>query len=490
MGRSVSGLTSSSSGSRIIIMNSKTILLFFGVLVCVAVSAVMAENEDGLAENSAVERIVRMADPARKERRKGKKSKSKKAKRTSKKKAKKARKVAGKKKARRNKRRNSKKNKDRKEKKVRKNQKQARQDSSTMVDSSCLMNAVQYMKVLKDLVGNFEKQNKRMKAQNKTGGNKAGKKGAFASIALNLVDIGGGNKSSLSCAGSTTNSGAKQLANLTSELFDCEKNVNASCSTDNFPQPNMTLISNCETLTGDFKKNVTECLDKTTGGKATTPADACTCWSNKDLAAGAEAIKECKVSEEAKAITAQLNLCKAAFGKCRKYEDAAGASLTACSQSTSGLTTKAATLKANSDALTSAKTKMSSLASSSSSGRRARATATTCAEVISKAATLSSLATSSPSDSSIATLAAEISGVSSSVSCSNTEKSSLTTQVTAIESAITSVDDAYSAVQSLLETLTGSTASSSSLTTASSSATAASSGRRERLVRDIMKNLL
>merc|ERR1711931_103007 len=120
MGRSVSGLTSSSSeGSRIIIMNSKTILLFFGVLVCVAVSAVMAENEDGLAENSAVERIVRMADPARKERRKGKKSKSKKAKRTSKKKAKKARKVAGKKKARRNKRRNSKKNKDRKEKKVR-----------------------------------------------------------------------------------------------------------------------------------------------------------------------------------------------------------------------------------------------------------------------------------------------------------------------------------------------------------------------------------
>merc|ERR1711976_929391 len=334
MGRSVSGLTSSSSeGSRTIIMNSKTILLFFGVLVCVAVSAVMAENEDGLAENSAVERIVRMADPARKERRKGKKSKYKKAK--------KARKVAGKKKARRNKRRNSKKNKDRKEKKVRKNQKQARQDSSTMVDSSCLMNAVQYMKVLKDLVGNFEKQNKRMKAQNKTGGNKAGKKGAFASIALNLVDIGGGNKSSLSCAGSTTNSGAKQLANLTSELFDCEKNVNASCSTDNFPQPNMTLISNCETLTGDFKKNVTECLDKTTGGKATTPADACTCWSNKDLAAGAEAIKECKVSEEAKAITAQLNLCKAAFGKCRKYEDAAGASLTACSQSTSGLTAKA-----------------------------------------------------------------------------------------------------------------------------------------------------
>merc|ERR1711937_849006 len=68
MGRSVSGLTSSSSGSNIIIMNSKTILLFFGVLVCVAISSVMAENEEGLVENAAVERIVRMADPAKRER--------------------------------------------------------------------------------------------------------------------------------------------------------------------------------------------------------------------------------------------------------------------------------------------------------------------------------------------------------------------------------------------------------------------------------------
>merc|ERR1711933_253449 len=72
MGRSVSGLTSSSSGSNIIIMNSKTILLFFGVLVCMAISTAMAENEEGLAENSAVERIVRMADPARRERQKRK----------------------------------------------------------------------------------------------------------------------------------------------------------------------------------------------------------------------------------------------------------------------------------------------------------------------------------------------------------------------------------------------------------------------------------
>merc|ERR1712038_833717 len=498
MGRSVSGLTSSSSeGSNIIIMNSKTILLFFGVLVCVTISSVMAENEEGLAENAAVERIVRMADPVKRERKNKRKERRNKGKKGGKKRKINKLKKKGRKSKPYKTQQNIRKNMGKKQTKDKQGKKQrnmskvvGRQDTTTMIDSSCLSNAVLYMKQLKDVVGNFEKQNKRMQAQNKTGGKKADKKGAFASIALHLVDIGGGNKSSLSCAGSTTNSGAKQLANLTSELFDCEKNVNASCSTDNFPQPNMTLISNCETLTSAFKKNVTECLDKTVGGKATTASDACTCWSSKDLATASTDIKECKATDAAKAITAQLNTCKAAFGKCRKYEDAAGASLSACSQSTSGLTTKAATLKANSDAMTSAKTKMTSLSSSSSSGRRVRATATTCAEVLSKAATLSSTASSSPSDSSIATLAAEISGVSSSVSCTDDQKTSMTTQITALATAITDVDTAYAAVQSLLETLTGSTASSSSLTTASSSATAASSGRRERLVRDIMKNLL
>merc|ERR1712064_175705 len=85
MGRSVSGLTNSSSGSNIIIMNSKTILLFFGVLVCVAISSVMAENEEGLAENSAVERIVRMAGPAKRERKNKRKERRNKGKKGGKK---------------------------------------------------------------------------------------------------------------------------------------------------------------------------------------------------------------------------------------------------------------------------------------------------------------------------------------------------------------------------------------------------------------------
>ena len=50
-------------------------------------------------------------------------------------------------------------------------------------------------------------------------------KGTFAPIAFKLVDIGGGNKSNMSCGGSFTGAGAKQLANLTKTLFDCEVEV-------------------------------------------------------------------------------------------------------------------------------------------------------------------------------------------------------------------------------------------------------------------------
>ena len=120
------------------------------------------------------------------------------------------------------------------------------------------------MKMWKDVVRNFEAQSKRIKKHNTTGGNKANKKGLFAPIARRLVEIGGGNKSKLSCGGEFENDGAKQLANLTETLFQCEKEVNGSCHTDNFPKPNMTLINRCDTLVGTFKTAAQDCLNKVT----------------------------------------------------------------------------------------------------------------------------------------------------------------------------------------------------------------------------------
>merc|ERR1712061_588778 len=112
------------------------------------------------------------------------------------------------------------------------------------VDGACVESAVTVMKRWRTVVANFDKQMTRVMKQAEIAGKKTDKKAVFAPIALKLVDLGGGNKSALSCSGSTTSSGAKQLTNLTNTLFACEVAVNKSCST-NFPKPNTTFIAAC-----------------------------------------------------------------------------------------------------------------------------------------------------------------------------------------------------------------------------------------------------
>merc|ERR1711990_1209620 len=90
-----------------------------------------------------------------------------------------------------------------------------RSSRQNTVSDECLSQAVKMMKIWKDVVRNFEAQSKRIKKHNTTGGNKADKKGIFGPIARRLVEIGGGNKSNMTCGGEHQNDGAKQLANLT-----------------------------------------------------------------------------------------------------------------------------------------------------------------------------------------------------------------------------------------------------------------------------------
>ena len=117
--------------------------------------------------------------------------------------------------------------------KITKDKKRTRSGS---VSDICLQQSLTVMKMWKDVISNFEKQKKRMEKQNLTGGKKSGKKGVFAPTARRLVDLGGGNKSELSCAGRTDNNGALQLKNLTDTLFDCEDDVHKACNPSTFPQ--------------------------------------------------------------------------------------------------------------------------------------------------------------------------------------------------------------------------------------------------------------
>jgi len=459
-------------------MSSKLSLLLFGLVVMAAIASAMENEEEDLQEMSeelAVEREVREAEPA--EDRKKRKRCGKKCRRIKRKRQQQGKERNGKGRARKG-----------GKSKNRPDGRKTLSRASTSLDDSCFETSIQYMKIWKDVVGNFEKQFKRIVKQNSTGSSKSGKKGAFASIGLKLVDVGGGNKSNLSCAGSYSSSGAKQIANLTKTLFNCEMNINASCNPSNLPQPNMTFLNECDNLTKTFKTAAESCLMKSFGANKTTSALACACWTADSLNTTVNAIKSCKASTEAKAMAAALKNCTSAFSTCRKFEDDAGSLISTCSSSSTKLLAKAGLLSANSAAMGSAKTKMSSLASSSS-GRKTRATATSCTEVISKSKTLVTMASDSPSSTKVATLSKEISGAGS-LTCTDTEKTSLNEQVTAVTSAIATVDTALAAVQTQLSDMTGTTASTSALSSAAaaaSSTTAASSGRRARLVREIMK---
>merc|ERR1712020_250129 len=126
-------------------------------------------------------------------------------------------------------------------------------------DYSCLIKAMTYLNLTKTQAANYLKQQGRIVAANKTGEKKNGKKGIFASTAQRIIRSGGGDSSALSCQGSTTSNGAKNLTDLAAKLNGCEASVKAACATENFPTPNMTVVSACNSSMHEFKAMVDTC---------------------------------------------------------------------------------------------------------------------------------------------------------------------------------------------------------------------------------------
>merc|ERR1711894_847453 len=232
-----------------------------------------------------------------------------------------------------------------KEKKNKSNKSQNQRMNGRAVDGMCLEAATTAMNRWRGVVANFNKQKTRIEKQSEIASKKGDKKAVFAPIALKLVDMGGGNKSALTCSGSADSDGAKQLTNLTQTLFDCEVQVNKSCSMD-FPTPNMTFVDQCAMDIEMFENKTDECYKLS---KADTAADACTCWTDAEYADVAKGLKA----------------CKDAFSTCRKYEDDAVASMAACSVSANALKAKAAALSANIDSTNAAAAKVAAVTGSS-----------------------------------------------------------------------------------------------------------------------------
>ena len=339
-------------------MNNNKCIIFLTLLVLLAVTTFALSEEQSVSESLSAIRSIREAEFKRKNKKKiNANQRYNKRKYRMKKKNNKVRK---------NKRKN-----------LRKKKVQASMNRSRImgrsVDGKCLESATTIMRRWKDVVANFEKQKTRVEKQANIASKKSLKKGAFDPIAKKLIDIGGGNKTGLTCAGSSTSAGAQQLTNLTTTLMECVKEVNKTCDPANFPKPNMTLINECSNHTKSFKEESQKCLGLS---KEDTAVDACTCWTSNAMATLSEAVKNCKIAELGD-ISKGLKNCTGAFSKCRKYEDAAVAAISACSQDVNKLKEKAETLTKNKDGLNNVKSKISQVTGTSS-----RAAANSCGDFI------------------------------------------------------------------------------------------------------------
>merc|ERR1712010_105957 len=358
----------------------------------------------------------------------------------------------------------------------------SRSQCRSSTDYTCLISAMTYLNLTKTQVTNYLKQQGRIVAANKTGEKKNGKKGIFASTAQRIIRSGGGNSAALSCQGSTNSSGAKNLTDLATLLNGCEVKVKAACSTDNMPLPNMTEVSACLSAMTTFKGMVDTCQMEMTNGTA-----ACTCWSNSSFTALATTIRGCEIKTSQTAMLAQLASCKSNFSACKQAEDDGMKAMSSCATSKADLLASAKTLTANSAGLDSAKTKVDSLASPNSTGKK-RAAAS-CAEIITIVTEIKTIVAANPENSTVTTLTTKITSVASTVTCSDAEKTSLATSSSDLAAAKESVDGSLATIKEDLEIATGSAPTESDIsgaTTASSTATAASSARRNIVARHLL----
>merc|ERR1712025_1468523 len=392
---------------------------------------------------------------------KGKKpGKNNKGKKIRNKKIRKMRQNKGKKMKKNNKQNKTKRNKRKKNengKKFRKSKKRNKKNGKRcrQATGKCLENAVTAMNRWLRVVSNYKKQSIRIKGQKSLADKKKGKKGLFSPVLNQLISAGGGNKSALTCAGSSNSSGAAQLKNLTVTLDACMKNINTSCNMEDFPKPNATLVKKCDNSTATFEIEAEKCRKLS---KNSTSADACTCWNGMTTAS--EAVVGCSRSDEQDKIKNATKMCKDAFSKCRKFEDDAVSILKSCSESSEKLKQKAAALFKNKDAMTDAKAKIAK--ATGSSKRNRRQAATTCAEFTALAVRLGNAGSECPSCGSVLTIAGYITS-SADPTCTDAEKANLSKAEEAVAAAIEAVSSALETILDAIKESTGSKPSNAEL---------------------------
>merc|ERR1711962_1147221 len=317
----------------------------------------------------------------RKNRSKAKKSKKQRPKRKGQKKRGRSAKKKDGEKGKKDKGRNKKKSKNRANKNNNKKRKLAKTlrrtkagntKSNATVALTCLKTALQLLKFQKDNVNNFLARHVRQQRQNALSTKKKGKKGEYAEPAARLIQSGGGNKSNLTCGGSTTSEGAKQLLNLTDLLSGCSEKIHEACTPPS--GINQTFMSECYDKSKGYNTTPSECVTKGLSGE-----DPCSCFMEPKLVGAMTNLRPCKGKDEAKLAAKQRTKCLNQMRACNGYVEKAGRLQYSCKSTTDDLKKTLAQITANNATVAAAMAKVKALTGveasdgSSNSSRRARA---------------------------------------------------------------------------------------------------------------------
>jgi len=244
--------------------------------------------------------------------------------------------------------------------------------SNATVALTCLKTALQLLKFQKDNVNNFLARHVRQQRQNALSTKKKGKKGEYAEPAARLIQSGGGNKSNLTCGGSTTSEGAKQLLNLTDLLSGCSEKIHEACTPPS--GINQTFMSECYDKSKGYNTTLSECVTKGLSGE-----DPCSCFMEPKLVGAMTNLRPCKGKDEAKLAAKQRTKCLNQMRACNGYVEKAGRLQYTCKYTTDDLKKTLAQITANNATVAAAMAKVKALTGveasdgSSNSSRRARA---------------------------------------------------------------------------------------------------------------------
>jgi hypothetical protein len=227
------------------------------------------------------------------------------------------------------------------------------------------------LKFQKDNVNNFLARHTRQIKQNALTTKKQGKKGEFAEPAARLIQAGGGNKSNLTCGGSTTSTGAKQLLNLTNLLDGCSAAIKDACTPPS--GINQTFMTECYEKSKGYNTTLSGCVSTAISG-----SDPCSCFTDAKLVGAMTNLKTCKGTTEAKLAAKARTKCLTQMRACNGYVEQAGRLQYTCKYTADDLKKTLAQINANNATVAAAMAKVKALTgveatdSSSNSSRRAR----------------------------------------------------------------------------------------------------------------------